>query len=122
LSVATKRFGEEGENIAADLLSKKGYEIIERNYRSGKGEIDIIAEDKEKDCLVFVEVKSRKNLEFGEPEYAITKSKIIQIKKIAAAYLYEKNIKNKDCRFDVIAILFQGKRKPLINHYKEAFY
>ena len=122
MSVSTKKFGEEGENIAADLLSQKGYEIIKRNYRFGKGEIDIIAEDKEKDCLVFVEVKARRNLEYGEPEYAITKSKIRQLKKIAAAYLSENEIEDKDCRFDVVAILFQGKRKPIINHYEEAFY
>jgi putative endonuclease len=122
LSISSKKLGEEGEKLAADLLSKKGYEILKRNYRFGKGEIDIVAEDKEKDFLVFVEVKTRRNLEYGEPEYAITKSKIRQLKKLAAAYLSENEIEDKDCRFDVVAILFQGKRKPIINHYEEAFY
>ena len=121
MSQATKKIGEEGEDIAAELLASKGYEIIERNYRYGKGEIDIIALDPKKKCIVFVEVKSRQNLEFGSPEYGITKNKIHQIRKIAEAYLYEKDIKDTDCRFDVIAILFRSKIKPLINHYENAF-
>lgn len=120
MSDSSKKVGDEGEEIAADLLSQKGYNIIKRNYRYGKGEIDIIAEDQD-NFLVFVEVKSRKNLEFGEPEYAITKSKIKQLKKIATAYLFENDIGERECRFDVVAILFRGKRKPLINHYTNAF-
>lgn len=121
MSITTKKIGEEGEKIAAELLISKGYEIIERNYRFGKGEIDIIAMDPEKQYLVFVEVKSRQNLEFGEPEYAITKNKIRQVRRIAEAYLYENEINNADCRFDVIAILFRSKIKPLVNHYENAF-
>lgn len=122
MSKNSKEFGNEGEDIAAELLSKKKYEIIERNYRYGKGEIDIIAKDPKNGYLVFVEVKCRKNLEFGEPEYAITKNKINQIKKIASAYLYEKEIREIDCRFDVIAILFRQKIKPVVNHYQNAFF
>jgi putative endonuclease len=114
--------GDEGEEIAADLLIKKGYEIIERNYHFGKGEIDIIAREPGSGCIIFIEVKLRKNLEYGEPEYAITKNKINQLKKMAYTYLYDKNIENIDCRFDVITILMRSKEKPLINHYENAFY
>lgn len=121
MSQTTKKIGEEGEEIAVELLISKGYDIIARNYRYGKGEIDIIAEDPEKKYLVFVEVKSRQNLEFGSPEYAITKNKIRQIRKIAEAYLYENDIKDTDCRFDVVAILFRSKIKPIVNHYENAF-
>ncbi len=121
MSKATKKFGDEGEDIAVELLISKGYEIIERNYRYGKGEIDIIAMDPGKKYLVFVEVKSRKNLEYGEPEYAITKNKIRQVKKIAEAYLYENEMSETDCRFDVVAILFRSQIKPIINHYENAF-
>jgi putative endonuclease len=121
MSEATKKVGDEGEETAVEYLSSKGYEIIERNYRYGKGEIDIIAKDPEKNFLVFVEVKSRKNLEYGEPEYAITKNKIRQVKKMAEAYLYENEISEIDCRFDVVAVLFRSKIKPLINHYENAF-
>lgn len=121
MSQTSKNFGDEGEDIAADLLVSKGYEIIERNYRFGKGEIDIIAKDAKDDYLVFVEVKSKKNLEFGEPEYSITKNKIKQIRKIAEAYLYENQISEINCRFDVVTILFKPKIKPVINHYENAF-
>lgn len=112
--------GHEGEDFACDYLVKKGFEIIDRNYRYGKtGEIDIIAKDNE--TLVFIEVKYRKNLEFGEPEYGITKNKINQYKKLANAYLFDKNIDETDCRFDVVAILELEKGKPEINYYRDAF-
>lgn len=120
MSLAGKKFGAEGEQAAADFLKDKNYEIIERNYRYGReGEIDIIARDGS--CIVFVEVKSRKNLNFGEPEFSITKNKIEQIKKVAIAYLYNMNIYDVECRFDVITIFddFSGKRK--INHIINAF-
>jgi putative endonuclease len=121
MSLTSKKFGKEGEDLAVDLLKSKGYEIIERNYTFGKGEIDIIALDPETNYTVFVEVKSRQNLEFGEPEYGITKNKIRQLKKMAALYLYDKDIKELDCRFDVVTVLFRLKIKPLISHYMNAF-
>lgn len=121
MSQAAKKIGEEGEDIAVELLVSKGYEITARNYRYGKGEIDIVAFDPGKKYIVFVEVKSRQNLEYGSPEYAVTKNKIRQIRKIAEAYLYENDIKDADCRFDVIAILFRSKIKPVVNHYENAF-
>lgn len=114
-----QKTGNTGEDYACDLILKKGYKIIERNYRYGHGEIDIVAEDK--NALVFIEVKTRKNLEFGLPEYAVTKKKQAQIKKIAAAYLMEREIVDKDCRLDVISILFRGKEAPRIVHYENAF-
>lgn len=116
-----KSIGAEGEDLAAEYLCKKGFTIIERNYRYGKGELDIIANDPAKRYLVFVEVKTRKNLEYGEPEYAITKNKIRQIRKIAESYLYEKEITEIECRFDIIAILWNRELKPIINHYENAF-
>lgn len=120
MSLNTKKYGAEGEQAAARFLEEKNYEIIERNYRYGRqGEIDIIARDGS--YYVFVEVKSRKNLNYGEPEYAITKNKIEQIKKVAIAYLYNRDIYDVDCRFDVITIFddFSGDRK--INHIINAF-
>jgi len=111
--------GERGEDLACELLVKKGYQIVERNYTYGKGEIDIIAKDNE--TLVFVEVKSRKNLEFGPPELGITKNKQRQVRRIAEAYLHERDIFDTDCRVDVVAILFRGKEPPKINHIVNAF-
>lgn len=115
---STKEKGREGEEKAVALLVEKGFEIIERNYRYGKGELDIIARDKE--FLVFVEVKSRESLEYGKPEEAITKRKMSQIRKITEAYLAEKNITNENIRFDVVAILFLNGEIS-IEHYENAF-
>lgn len=123
MSNSSKEFGKEGEDLAEELLRSKEFKIVERNYRFGKtGEMDIIAEDPQTLQLVFVEVKSRKNLEFGDPVLAITKNKMAQLKKVATAYLYDKEIKEIDCRFDVVTVLFRGKLKPEIKHYVNAFY
>ncbi|MFC2102808.1 YraN family protein [Bacteroidota bacterium] len=117
----SKELGKAGEEIAVKFLKEKGFEIIERNYRYGHGEIDIIAKDPEDGFTAFVEVKTRQNLDYGKPEYAITKSKQKQIRKIAELYLYDKGIEELDCRFDVIAILLKVKDNPSINHYINAF-
>ena len=118
----SKELGKKGEDLAVDLLIKKNYTIIERNYTfENKGEIDIVAKDPETGFLVFVEVKTRGNLNYGEPEYGITKNKMRQVKKMAELYLYEKKIEEIECRFDVVAVLLQGMQKPLINHYIDAF-
>lgn len=108
--------GKDGEDIAAAFLLKLGYKILERNFQFGHSEIDIIADDANE--IVFVEVKARKSLEYGDPEFAITKNKIGQIRKVATAYLVQKNITEQTCRIDAVAILIQNERKPLINHYK----
>ena len=121
MSLNNKHLAVKGEELAARFLANKGYEIVERNYRYGHGEIDIIAIDPDSKYTVFVEVKTRQNLEFGEPEYSITRSKQKQIKKIAKLYIFDKEIKELDCRFDVFAILFENPNKPVINHYENAF-
>lgn len=121
MTIITKQTGDEGEQLALEFLKEKGFSIIETNYRYGKGEIDIIAKEADSDVLIFIEVKSRKNLEFGEPEYAITKNKIRQIKRMAQLYFYDKEIKEADCRFDVITILYNQQRKPELKHYINAF-
>jgi len=121
MTKTTKQFGDEGEQIAAELLQRKGYEIIERNYRFGKGEIDIIAKDPENGFIVFVEVKSKKNLEYGDPAYSVTKNKMRQIKRMTELYLYDKEIGEVDCRFDVITVLLRGNQKPIVEHYVNAF-
>lgn len=119
MSLDSDKLGKFGEDLACKLVRDKGFEIIERNYCYKKGEIDIIAKDKE--YLVFIEVKTRRNLEYGDPEYGVTKNKMKQIQKIAAAYLYEKEINDVDIRFDVIAILAEGNNNPVINHIENAF-
>ena len=107
-----------GEDLAVDYLKKKGYRIFQRNYRFEHGEIDIIAEDG--NALVFVEVKARRSKEFGEPEDAVTPRKREKIRATADGYLFENNIDDKECRFDVIAIDYQGN-KTEIRHIEDAF-
>ena len=121
MTFSTKKTGDKGEELAVELLESKNYTIVKRNYRYGKGEIDIIAKDPNEEGLVFIEVKSRKNLEYGSPEEAITKNKIKQLKRIAELYLYENEIKEILCRFDVVAILMLPGQKPLIEHHVNAF-
>lgn len=116
---STKASGDEGEEIAKQHLVQQGLKIIETNYRSGRsGEIDIIAEDG--DVLVFCEVKLRTSDEYGDPEFAITKKKQAQVRKLAHAYLYERDIENRECRFDVVAIKQIGGTRE-INYLPNAF-
>ena len=121
MKLSKEELAKKGEQLAADFLAEKGFEIIERNYRYSHGEIDIIALDPKDGFTVFVEVKTRQNLYYGEPEYAVTKKKQQQVKKVAELYLYEKEIGQIDCRFDVVAILLEDMDNPVINYYENAF-
>lgn len=122
MGATSKERGKKGEDIAEKFLAEKGYEIIERNYHFRKyGEVDIIAKDKKANALVFVEVKSRKSPNYGDPVYAVTKNKIRQVKKVAAGYLFEKEISGIDIRFDVVTVLTGNSGDPEINHYINAF-
>ncbi len=115
----TRKLGKKAEDIAEKFLKEKGYEILQRNYQFGHGEIDIIAKDG--DVLVFVEVKSRSDSRFGDPEYALSYPKQKMLVRSAHGYLYEKNIDEVECRFDLVAIkLYEGK-EPEINHIESAF-
>lgn len=110
--------GTGGEDIAVDYLQKKGYRILQRNFRFGRGEIDIVAEDGS--ALVFVEVKTRHSSDYGEPEDAITPGKRKQLRKIALGYIFVHGIDSKECRFDVIAIKYEGTDMHM-RHYENAF-
>ena len=88
------------------------------NYHFGHGEIDIVAKDA--DVLVFCEVKTRLNDEFGAPEYAITPRKQQQVKRVAQGYLFDHDIHEQACRFDVVAIRMV-KNRPEIHYIRNAF-
>jgi putative endonuclease len=110
--------GECGEDLAVDFLVKKGYRILQRNYRYGHGEIDIIAEWKNE--LVFVEVKTRLSKEYGDPEDAVTVRKRLTLRNTAEGFMFENNIADQICRFDVIAIEYD-RGQPVIRHLEDAF-
>ncbi len=119
IPINNKTKGNKAEEIASAFLEESGYKIIKRNFQFGKlGELDIICKDK--DTLVFVEVKSRTSYEYGDPVLSMTPSKIKNIRKIAEAYLYVNKIENIECRFDFIGIDMR-KSKPEINHIINAF-
>lgn len=100
--------GEYGEDFTCRFLKTKRYKIIERNYRSLWGEIDIIARDKED--LVFIEVKTRSSDRFGPPESSVTRTKQNRIRRIAEAYIKTSKHRNLCFRFDVVSILFDFKK------------
>ena len=95
--------GKTGEEEAVQLLLEKGYTILHRNWYSGKKELDIVATDKENETLIVVEVKTRKNIDFGQPEEAINTKKIRRIVASTDAYVRKFNI-DLPIRFDIITI------------------
>ena len=99
-----------GEKLARDFLEKRGYHILETNYRCPHGEIDIIARDKE--SLVFIEVRTRRSAEFGSPEESITPAKKENLR--ATAYHYQQNHDNLPplWRIDFVAVELDQKGKP----------
>jgi len=97
-----QQHGEKGESIAVEQLKKNGYKILERNYRTRMGEIDIIAKDG--DVIVFIEVKARQTDTYGNPKYAVTRAKQKKIAGTAQFYLKSTNQLDKRARFDVVAI------------------
>lgn len=105
----------EGEVYAKDYLIAKGYDIIALNEVCGDGEIDIIARDK--DIIVFVEVKARENNRFGYPVEVITPTKKRNIIRSAKLYINRRRWYNKNVRFDVIS-LYDGE----IEHIIDAFW
>jgi putative endonuclease len=94
--------GKKGEDLAIAQLQVLKYKILERNYKCALGEIDIIA--REKDTLVFVEVKTRTTRDFGGPAAAVNERKQRQLSRVALTYLNQKRITEMPARFDVVAV------------------
>ncbi len=101
--------GIRGEKLARDFLKKRGYHILETNYRCPEGEIDIIA--RHKDSLVFIEVRTKKSLEFGSPEESITPAKSERLRAVASHYGQTHNDLPLLWRIDVVAVELNQKGK-----------
>ncbi len=110
--------GKQAEQLAATFLQEKGYTIVARNFRFGKAEIDLIV--KKGIFLVFVEVKARKNVQFGMPETAVGKHKIALVKRAADFYVFKINWQQQ-IRFDIVSVTFV-REEPHITHFEDAFY
>lgn len=116
----TRLLGNKGERLAARFLKQQGYRILARQHRTALGEIDLIALDGE--CVVFVEVKTRRSSDAGHPAEAVGHHKQSQLTRLALAYLKRHNLLDHAARFDVVAIVWsQEKQPPEIVHYKNAF-
>lgn len=116
----TRDIGNEGEDLAASYLESKGYTILDRNYFFEHAEVDIVALFESK--IVFVEVKTRSNTNFGNPEDYISDQKMKLVFKAAEAWLYERKMDGAPVRFDVVSIVSDGKSAPDISHFEDAFW
>jgi len=112
-----RELGLEGEKLATDFLKSKGYEIIENNYRYRRAEIDIIAIHES--TLIFIEVKTRSNFNYGVPEFAVDDHKAVKIREAAENYIFIKDWKN-NIRFDIISIKKNDYESTEITHFEDA--
>jgi len=111
--------GRSGEELAADFLRKNGYKVLERNYKTKLGEIDIIA--CEKDTYVFIEVKTRNSDRFGLPSEAVSLRKQRQISKAALNFLKINDLLGRKARFDVVSVIFLEDGRQKLDLIKNAF-
>lgn len=112
--------GNFGEDLACKYLEKNNYQILDRNFTSYRGEIDIIA--LEKNTIVFIEVKTRAQTFCGAPAEAVNRQKKKQIYKVAEYYLYDNNLLNAEVRFDIVEIYLQGSDSYTLNHLKDVIW
>jgi putative endonuclease len=110
--------GKKGEQLAINFLVKKGYTILDKNWRFQKAEIDIIA--KKKDTLAVVEVKTRSGIDFGNPQDFVNPKKIKLLVSAIDEYIISKDL-DVNVRFDIIAIVREGNNFT-IEHLEDAFY
>jgi putative endonuclease len=113
-----QNLGRYGEDRAAIYLQDRGYEIIDRNWRSRSGEIDLVARDR--DRLVFVEVKTRNGSGYGHPFESITKDKVARMRRLVADWCQAKEVSGVKVRLDAISVLVSGGRVS-IEHLKQVF-
>ena len=118
MSNARQQLGNEGESLACIELEKLGYSIIERNYRTRSGEIDIVANDA--GTVVFVEVKTKTSGDFGDPVEEVTAQKQRQIVSMGGYYATYCCPPDTPCRFDVVTVDLSVE-PPKINFYQDAF-
>lgn len=110
--------GKKGEQLAVDFLMENGYEIVERNYRFNKAEVDVIAQKEE--VLAIVEVKTRSTTDFGNPQDFVKPKQIQRLVKAVDEYVQVNGL-DVEVRFDIIAIVKEGKGFK-IEHLENAFY
>lgn len=111
--------GKLAEDLALEFLVAKGYDILEKNWRTRKAEIDLIA--KHNGSLIFIEVKSRKNADFGDPAIKVNARKKALLFSAASQYMEQINYEW-TIRFDIITIILRDKNSFEVEHYVDAFF
>ena len=115
---ARRQLGAHGEDLAAAALKQQGYKILERNYVTPLGEIDLIA--RQGKTLVIVEVKTRTGSRFGDPQEAVHRGKQAKLRRLADYYLKAKRLTDAPVRFDVVAVTLAGE-EPQVEIIQNAF-
>jgi len=118
-SDATVALGITGENLACAALTRRGYAILARRYRTRVGEIDIVARDG--GTLVFIEVKTRTSERFGRPVEAVTGWKQRRIVLMAQHFLTRHRLHGRACRFDVVSVMCPDGGPPVVEVVRDAF-
>ncbi|WP_433182908.1 YraN family protein [Actinoallomurus sp. CA-150999] len=113
---AKDSLGRQGEQAAADHLALLGWQILDRNWRCGEGELDIVARDGGE--LVVCEVKTRSSTAFGTPVEAITPAKAARLRRLAARWLAAHGVAHATARIDVIGLLADGPGRFTVDHLK----
>jgi putative endonuclease len=115
----TLELGSLGEDIAATYLTDAGLRVLDRNWRCREGELDIVARDR--DALVFCEVKTRRGVGFGHPVEAVTSAKQRRLRTLAQRWLAAHDEHAPELRFDVVGVLVRPARPALVTHLRAAF-
>lgn len=115
-----KKVGNFGEMLVITYLENLNYEILDKNFSTKYGEIDVIAKDKEE--YVFIEVKTRTSSKFGNPSEAVDVFKKKHIENASKVYIYLNRLENKCIRYDVVEVYFLNQNKYYINHLRNNFF
>ena len=118
MSAATQEFGELGERIAERWLRRHGWRVVQRRFRTGHRDIDLVVE--QGDLVVFVEVKARRGAEFGDPVEAVNWNKQRQLVRSASVWIDRHGRPSESYRFDVVGVLVEGERVR-VRHVANAF-
>ena len=108
--------GRDGERVAAEYLERLGYRILDRNWRCGDGELDIVALDRQ--VFVAVEVKTRSGRRYGTPLEAISRTKLRRLRRLAVQWLNAYGVRFDQVRIDVVGLMLEGTGGYTVEHHK----
>lgn len=112
--LAKDAVGRYGERVAARYLTERGYEVIERNWRGTRGELDLVT--RRGDTIVVVEVKTRRGTAFGHPAEAVTRAKLDRIRRLAGEWLHSRSAPRCEVRVDVVAVVLPRSGAAQVEH------